>query len=244
MSTFGQIRLPNASARGRRNSQAWQSQTNIVDPNGGIVIDPATGSLSVQVSSPLAIVANSIALSIGSGLETLTDTLVINLATNPGLVLTGGELLVDLDTNSGLQLLAGGISIQLATNPGLVLSAGGIAVDLDGASLSLGASGLSVSAPGGQVGVTSVQTGVYSAAIDELVRYDASGGTFTITTPSATGIAGRSVEFKESVGDTTGVTLDPPGAQTIDGAATLSVGTTGREYTRLTSDGTNWMNTT
>ena len=243
MTSFGnQVRVPDTQARIRRNSVAWQDVQNLVSSSGAIIVNP-DGTLAVQVAAPVIISSNSVTLSMGDGITETGGGAVVDLATNSGLTFSSGQLLIDLDTNPGLALGAGGLSVSLASNSGLTTT-GGLQIDLDGSSLSLGAGGLSVTNLDAQVTVTAVQTGTFTATIGSLVRYDASGGTFTINLPTAVGIGGRSIEFKESVGDTTGVTVDADGSETIDGAATLSVGTSAREYTRLTSDNTNWMVTT
>lgn len=64
----------------------------------------------------------------GGGALTGNITLDLNLATVSGLEIVTDELLIDLDTNSGLQLGAGGLSIDLDTDSGLSLGAGGLSI--------------------------------------------------------------------------------------------------------------------
>lgn len=65
---------------------------------------------------------------------------------------------------------------------------------------------------------TSVQTGTYTAAADEVVRYNASGGTFQINMPSSP-VSGQEVEIEEDVGDATNVTVSGNGNNIQDPAA-------------------------
>ena len=175
---------------------------------------------------------------------------MVNLGAAGGLANTAGTLGVSLDVNPGLQLGAGGLSAQvqgvLETNAlgirlrigsGLENSAGTLAISLaTNSGLSLNSGDLSAAL---QVPATLTTTG--TATLNAVNRYNATGGTFTITLPSAVGFAGHPIEFKEAAGNTTGVTLAPSASQTIDAAPTLSVGTVARQHTRLISDGANWM---
>lgn len=107
--------------------------------------------------------------------------------------------------------------------------------------------GVDVSAPkstldvGGSFSVAYVsKTSAYTAtSSDCVISCDASGGAFTITLPTASGIAGRLYRIKKS--DTSGnaVTIDPNGSETIDGSSTKSL-TTAYDSVDLISDGTNW----
>jgi len=63
-------------------------------------------------------------------------------------------------------------------------------------------------------------------------------GTFTITLPTAVGIAGRMYTIKNSGAGT--VTIDGSGAETIDGAATVALSVQWTSKT-VVSTGTNWI---
>lgn len=75
---------------------------------------------------------------------------------------------------------------------------------------------------GGGLTVAAQQTANYAAAVSELVPYDPSGGSFTITLP--TGAAeGAQIIVKNDTIDSTEITVDTAGAETIDGAATFAL---------------------
>ncbi len=88
--------------------------------------------------------------------------------------------------------------------------------------------------------VTAVKTANYTAAINETVRCDPSGGAFTVTLPTAVGNSGSVVEVKNVTASTNTITVDGNGAETIDGALTLAL-STARAAVVLRSDGANWM---
>ncbi len=102
-----------------------------------------------------------------------------------------------------------------------------------------GAGALSwATAGGGGVGMLTytAQTGTYSIlTTDGIVDCD---GTFTITLPTAVGVAGQYYELKNS--GTGVITVDTTSAQTIDGGAT-AVLTTQYESITVASTGTNWI---
>jgi hypothetical protein len=60
------------------------------------------------------------------------------------LVQGGGTNLLTLAASSGLEFVSGDLRIDLIASSGLVLSASGIGIQLNGASLALGASGLNI----------------------------------------------------------------------------------------------------
>jgi len=67
---------------------------------------------------------------------------------------------------------------------------------------------------------------------------DTSGGAFTINLPTASGITGKRYWIKLETGGSD-LTIDPSGAETIDGLTTLDLVTV-NDYVQLISDGTNW----
>lgn len=92
--------------------------------------------------------------------------------------------------------------------------------------------------------ITSIKTSAYTAAIDEVVRVDSSGGAVTITLPTAVGNDGRGVIVKKvDVGAVNDVTIDGDGAETIDGAATIAIvaASEAKGVRRLISDGAGWL---
>ena len=83
----------------------------------------------------------------------------------------------------------------------------------------------------------SAQTGTYTATISDHV-INCTANTFTVTLPTAVGIAGRQYVVKNS--GTGVITVDGDAAETIDGATTVSLPT---QYDAITlaSDGANWV---
>ncbi|MFN8371192.1 MAG: hypothetical protein U0T83_11290 [Bacteriovoracaceae bacterium] len=74
---------------------------------------------------------------------------------------------------------------------------------------------------------------------DSVILGDASGGTITLTLPTAVGIEGRQYTLKKTDSSTNAVTVSTTAAQTIDGATSFSLA---NRYDNLTivSDGANW----
>lgn len=212
-----------------------------IDLGDGLAVD--TDQLVVDLATNPGLEFNTgdlrIALDSDPGLALAAGGLSVSLAADSGLTKVGG-LQIALDSKPGLALAAGGLSLALDTDPGLALAAGGLSVALDGGTLALGASGLSVTDPAGRQAVTSVQTGAYSAAWGETVRVDPSGGAFTVTLPTAAGNAGRRLTVKNVTDDTTAVTCDGDGAETVDGAADATI-STARGSLTFESDGANVM---
>ncbi len=84
------------------------------------------------------------------------------------------------------------------------------------------------------------KSGAYTITIDdEVIIADASGGSFTITLPTAVGISGKTYWIKKIDATANIVTVDGNGAQTIDDGLTAVIGT---QYEAITvvSDGTEW----
>lgn len=73
-----------------------------------------------------------------------------------------------------------------------------------------------------------------------VVTVDATGGARTITLPTAVGIRGKVYVIKKTDSSTNAVTVDPNGAQTIDGASTISLGARWLSAV-IQSDGSNWI---
>ena len=103
-----------------------------------------------------------------------------------------------------------------------------------------------VSSIGGSLSLVTVVTNgtsPYSANIKELVPVDVSGGNVTINLPSAASLGGQTIYVKlvsTATPSTNECTVDPNGAETIDGVSTVTLDTD-YEWIGLASDGTNWM---
>ena len=66
---------------------------------------------------------------------------------------------------------------------------------------------------------------------------EATSGTFTISLPTAVGIKGQIYQIKNAGNGT--ITVDPSGAQTIDGQSTVTL--TQNKSLYIVSDGANWI---
>lgn len=88
--------------------------------------------------------------------------------------------------------------------------------------------------------VTTTKTANYTAVIGDWVRYDPSGGGFTITLPAATtGNKGKTVGTKNITTSTNTVTVDVTGGGNIDSSATFSMSGS-REANTFISNGVDW----
>lgn len=83
-------------------------------------------------------------------------------------------------------------------------------------------------------------SGTFTASANTIYLIDTSGGTATVTLPSA--VSGATIYLKDSSGDanTNNITVNTPGAETIDGAASLTMDSDFEQKT-LVSDGTDWF---
>lgn len=95
-----------------------------------------------------------------------------------------------------------------------------------------------------QSGVTNAFSTVSSTTTldgtHHIVAADASSTAFTINLPSSSGQAGRRLLFKKVDSSTNTVTIDPSGAETVDGFSTIIL-TTENEATEIVSDGSGWL---
>lgn len=84
------------------------------------------------------------------------------------------------------------------------------------------------------------KTGAYTlTASDAVILADATGGGFTLTLPTAVGITGHLFHIKKIDATANAVTVDGNGAETLDGAATLTISEQHQSFT-LVSDGAVW----
>jgi hypothetical protein len=75
---------------------------------------------------------------------------------------------------------------------------------------------------------------------DDVILGNASGGAFNVTLPSAIGRQGRIFTVKKTDSSGNAVTISTTGGQTIDGAASVSLGAQFSSR-MLMSDGANWL---
>lgn len=77
-------------------------------------------------------------------------------------------------------------------------------------------------------------------ANDSTVYVDSTSAGFTVTLPTAVGIAGRIYAFKKTSTDANTVVIDPAGSETIDGSLTKDL-TFKNQLLVIQSDGANWQ---
>lgn len=87
--------------------------------------------------------------------------------------------------------------------------------------------------------IREVSEAVTIAILDQVVLCDPSGGAFTVTLPSAGDDSGRAIQIKHNADTANRITVDPDGAETIDGEATVFL--ISFEMLEIVSDGTNWV---
>lgn len=85
---------------------------------------------------------------------------------------------------------------------------------------------------------TTAQSSAHTAAANEVVLCDTSGGAFTVTLPAAASNTDEIIIVK-LVTAGSDLTIDGNGAETIDGSTTITLDTAGQSRT-LVSDGSNW----
>lgn len=88
--------------------------------------------------------------------------------------------------------------------------------------------------------IRTITTTDTAAATDYTILCDATGGAVTLSLPAASGVSGRIYNFKKIDATANACTIDPNGAETIDGAATLAT-TTQFTNTQFQSNGTAWF---
>lgn len=95
---------------------------------------------------------------------------------------------------------------------------------------------------GGSVAVAFVaKTAAYAvSALDNTVTGDTTAGAFSLTLPTAVGIAGRLYRFKKTDSSGNVLTIATTSSQTIDGAASYSLAVQ-YKYVVVESDGANWL---
>lgn len=85
------------------------------------------------------------------------------------------------------------------------------------------------------------KTGDYTLADnDNTILCDATSGVVTITTPAASGRTGKVYTVKKTDSSANSCTIDPNGAETIDGASTAT-NTAQYQSITFTTNGTNWF---
>ena len=84
------------------------------------------------------------------------------------------------------------------------------------------------------------KTSAYTASVtDDVILGDATSGAFSVTLPTAVGVRGRRYTIKKTDSSGNAVTIDGAGSETIDGAATVALGTQ-YAFRTIVSNGSSW----
>lgn len=155
---------------------------------------------------------------------------------------SGGAVVLtysDVDAQNAIQFKDEGANIGNVGDNSVVNFTGA------GVTASVAAGVVTVNIPGAgssNLTVTAVKTANYTAdGSDDVIPCDASGGSFTVTLPTAVGASGKVYRIKRT--DQTlanSVTIATTGGQTIDGVTTRKLMTQNEEFT-LASDNVGWL---
>lgn len=88
--------------------------------------------------------------------------------------------------------------------------------------------------------VVTVTTAYTATKSDGLINADGTSAAFTVTLPTAVGIAGKAIEVVKIDSGANAITVDGNGAETISGAANVSLASQW-DVTKVRSDGANWI---
>jgi NDP-sugar pyrophosphorylase family protein len=93
----------------------------------------------------------------------------------------------------------------------------------------------------GFVSTINTKTSAYTILTsDEIIAADASSSAFTVTLPTAVGVAGQTYTIKRINTGSNAVTVGTTSSQTIDGATTYALSIQ-YKYVKVVSNGTNWI---
>lgn len=120
------------------------------------------------------------------------------------------------------------------------LAAPAVGLALMGNGAGLAPSYQSIASPNRPVTVVTFAMSPYTVLPgDDILLVDSSGGAVTLDLPTAIGILGQTYTIKKTSSDVNVVTVDPSGAQTIDGQANMTID---MQYTSfdIVSNNANW----
>lgn len=200
-----------------------QNKSNTANASSDVVATAANGNES----------SNFIDMGINSGAYSNATYPILNGANNAYIYSTGNDFVIGNGTASkNLIFFNGGYA---TTNEKLRINSSGYV-------------GVSTSSPTSTLHVTgsvaksiTTKTANYTATVnDHTIICNNSGGAITISLPAASGCSGRVYVIKKVSAILLNVTIDPNGAETIDGSSTRVL-TLQYEGVMLQSDGSNWF---
>lgn len=199
----------------------------------GVISDETGSGLLVFATSPVLTTPN-----IGVATATSVNKITITApATGATLTLAEGSSLVTSGANSITLTSTGATNVTLPTTGTLITLAGSETLT----NKTLTTPILTTPDVNGIIVAYVAKSGAYTAvATDEVINCDGTGGVFSITLPTAVGIAGTRYTIRKSDGGGNAITIDPSGAETINGSATVALSAQ-YNYRTVVSDGTNWI---
>ena len=185
-----------------------------------------SGTLTIQTGTTVSGTRGNVAVNTRQLALTMTGALSVNASTG-----TSGQVLTSQGAGAAPIWAASSGSVTGVTASAPLASSGGATPDI---SLTYGASGAGGAAFGGYTAKTANYT---AGATDYVINCTANS--FAVTLPTAVGVTGRMYTVKNSASGTT-ITVNTTSAQTIDGAASVSIST---QYASITvmSTGANWI---
>jgi hypothetical protein len=148
----------------------------------------------------------------------------------------GASLTSNVNSGIGIAINRSNPAVAIRNNsgPGLIVENGNVGIGTTAPNSKLHVAG-SIS-----TAITRKTANYTLTNADNIVICDASAGAFTISLPSAVGIAGRMYTIKKVDSSPNAVTVAPPPGQTIDGAASYVLSAQWK-YVTVVSDGSNWF---
>ncbi len=199
----------------------------------GVISDETGSGLLVFATSP-ALTTPNIGVATATSVNKITITAP---ATGATLTLAEGSSLVTSGANSITLTSTGATNVTLPTTGTLITLAGSEILT----NKTLTTPILTTPDVNGIIVAYVAKSGAYTAtATDEVINCDGTGGAFSITLPTAVGISGTRYTIRKSDGGGNAITIDPAGAETINGSATVALSAQ-YNYRTIVSDGANWI---
>lgn len=161
----------------------------------------------------------------------------VTLISGAGGATSGNSGSVSVDAGAVVSGTAGTISVGTTNATALTIGRSGVTTTVNGtlSTASLAANGSVVLGA-----VASVSTNTTLNATNAIVLVDATSGAITITLPTAASANGRHYTIKKIDSSSNAVTVDGDGAETIDGATTVSLAAQ-YDAVEVVSNGTAWF---
>jgi len=191
--------------------------------NGNTLLGATSGSVGIGVTSPTYKLEAGGIVKLGDGASTPDQTSIVDIM--------DGSLTYALRVWDDNNLVTPRFAVKRTGESFFSTGSVGIGSTLPNSTLEVAGSFATALA---------TKTTAYTVtASDSIIYADATSAGFIVTLPTAVGITGRQYTIKKIDSTANAVTVDPTGAETIDGAATYSLGTQWK-YLTVVSNGANW----